>query len=68
MMECRLSAPSTLIIYPLPNVTVSEQLFAVSQKRDGLRCVGRFLSHADSGTRNLTDHEALAHVCGIRVG
>jgi hypothetical protein len=67
-MECRLSAPSILIIYPLPNVTVSERPFAVSRKRDGLKCVGRFLSHADSGTRSLTDHEALHHLqrSGIR--
>ena len=62
MIECRLSAPSILIIYPLPHVTVSEQPFVVSRKRDGLKCAGRFLSHADSRARNLTDHEALHHL------
>ena len=61
-MECRLSAPSTLIIYPLPSVTVSEQPFAVSRNRDGLKCDVRFWSHAGSGARNLTDHEALHHL------
>jgi hypothetical protein len=57
MMECRLSAPSTLTIFPLPNVIVLEQPFAVFRKRDGLKCVGRFLSLAGSGSSNLTDHD-----------